>query len=293
MAAIPPDRLTSLPAELLTKVLESLPVRETSRLRIISSEFRDFIDRSEEALARMIADCHSQRISNRLSWLIRIKDVSLLNILHHYSSYYGNMAFVTRFRGREWIIISVVQTTLDSKYPTLSSDDRTIVSSNVIDLWHHFADCHHWMHNRSASEESDQAYVNMKQNWELVEGWAALHALDDPMNNVAYLRAPLQDRNLLQGPRHTSKHGLPQYPITARNRLRGFGSSDVLRRSYSLLRERFRLPSPLVGGLGYCVKMQRGQDMVYITCTSTEPWKTALLQSPFRQAALLEEIFVF
>ncbi|OQO09958.1 hypothetical protein B0A48_04313 [Cryoendolithus antarcticus] len=291
MAAVPSARLTWPPAELLIKILELLPVRETCTLRIVSSGIKAFINKNEEALSRITADSHRQRIYVRLKWLLSLKDIDRLDILHRYTSYYGNIGLQAPPGDGEGILPNIIGRTLAYKFPDLSDDDEMDIGEKILGFRHYFTDCHTRMHSHSDPRNQSEAYVEIQRTWQGVEVQAA--QLGDSVKDVDYLRARVQDSNLLQGPHYTSKHRLPRYPIIARHGLKSFGSSMVARESGSLLRERFRLPFPLKRGFSYCVKTQRMQDMVYITCTSTEPWKTALLQSPFCQAALLEEIFLF
>ncbi|KAK6432125.1 hypothetical protein LTR95_011704 [Oleoguttula sp. CCFEE 5521] len=291
MAAVASSRLTSLPAELLIKILELLPVRETFRLRIISRVLKGFVDKHEKALARITAECHRQRLLDRLRWLLDLDGLSLLDILHRYTSYYGHIGLESPHDNGQTVLPSVIGMTLAYKFPKLSDDDSMEVGEKMLDFWLCFMECHKWMHCHSFSENNSEAYAEIKRTWERAEIQAA--HLTDPDNVVEYLRARLQDRSLLQGPRYTDKHGLPRFPITSRPGLQDLGQGLFFSECGSLLRERFQLPFPLKAGFAYCVKTQRRQDIVYITSTSTEPWKTALLRSPFRQAAMLEEMFVF
>ncbi|KAK6420568.1 hypothetical protein LTR95_016926 [Oleoguttula sp. CCFEE 5521] len=180
MAATSSDRLTSLPVELLIKVFEVLPVREICRLRIVSSGIKAFIDKNEEALARLTADSHPQRIYARLKWLLNLKELDLLDILHRYTSYYGNIGLQAPPGDGELILPNVIGMTLAYQFPDLSDDDEMDIDP----------------------ENDSEAYAEIQRTWQRVEIQAA--QLCGSVKDVDYVRARVQDSNFLQGPHYTS-----------------------------------------------------------------------------------------
>nr|OQO29174.1 hypothetical protein B0A51_09376 [Rachicladosporium sp. CCFEE 5018] len=101
-----------------------------------------------------------------------------------------------------------------------------------------------------------------------------------------------QDSTLLSGPHFADARGLPRYQITPRGGLKCCSDPNYISRCHKLLEDCLGLPA-LGGGLGYCVKTEEMLRMLRRACTTAEPDWSLLFRSRLRQAALLEEVFVF
>lgn len=91
------NHLTILPAELLTNIVERLPVREICRLRSLSRHMRDFIDTSQEQLTRDPTVYHRARIKAEYKLLIDLSDCEIIDALKRYDSHYGLKGDTTTF----------------------------------------------------------------------------------------------------------------------------------------------------------------------------------------------------
>ncbi|OQO06755.1 hypothetical protein B0A48_08543 [Cryoendolithus antarcticus] len=282
-------RLTALPTELLTKVLEVLLVREICGLRIVSRGLEDDIDSNEDALARRTIESNRARLIARRHWLLDLQSVNVVDVLARYSSYYGDIEVSSP--GYSGIVIDPMLTeTLKHKVADLRLKEKLALHHDVHIFFHAFKYCHDGMH-KLMSDKEDMIHFQQRV-WNMLES-SALRLTGDPVSDIEYLLARLQDSTALQGPHYTTTHGVPRFPITDRIGLHYPRCSKGSQVCDNLLVETtLGLPPPLMT-LGYHLKTEKMQKMVHAACNSSEPIKNRLFQSAFRLAALMEETFFF
>ncbi|OQO09959.1 hypothetical protein B0A48_04314 [Cryoendolithus antarcticus] len=144
------DRLTSLPTELLTKVLEVLPVREIYGLRIVSGDMKNFIDSNEDVLVHRTILSTLTRLYARFSWLMRLEGLGFIDILRRYCYYYGDVELDTAKHGQP-IFTAMLGETLIAKFLTTEEEERNATAFKVLELWMCFLTCHVWIHRGSSS----------------------------------------------------------------------------------------------------------------------------------------------
>ncbi|OQO09960.1 hypothetical protein B0A48_04315 [Cryoendolithus antarcticus] len=287
------DRLTTLAPELLHSIIELLSAREICSIRRVNRGLKDYVDRYESTLASLTIAHHRKKICARVAWLLDLKDLDLIDILHRYTSYYGEIGLHSPAE-HERILQHLLRLTLDQKFPALDGMGRMRMGVDVLNFWLLFTISHEWVHSRWPPSEpsTPEAYEEMMHIWTRLESRKT--ALGDPISNVEYVRARIQDSALLQGPRYAGNYGVPRYPISARQCLPlplYLEGSELAGRCEALLYRALGFPV-LSGGLGYCVKSEPMQSMVYEVLTQAGKGRL-LMRSRLRQTALWEEVFVF
>ncbi|KAK6430487.1 hypothetical protein LTR95_013360 [Oleoguttula sp. CCFEE 5521] len=263
------DRLTSLTTELLVKVLEVLPARDISKLRAVSRGLCDFVDKNEVAIVRHTIMSNRKRLVSRIRWLMDLRNLDLIDIVHRYCSYYGNIEAMS-MEIKHIILGTMVTETFNCNFEELRDEEKLKLVSKMTDFFLNFKRCHNWMRRQTApSQNLASKYAKIKRVW--VELQSTALQLTDPVSNIDYLIARLQDGKLMRGPHYTTKQGVPRYAITPR----------------VLMGKILGLPAPLEG-LGYCVKTEGMQKMVHDACGQGQ-----IYPSDLRLAALIEEMFLF
>nr|OQO19083.1 hypothetical protein B0A51_12443 [Rachicladosporium sp. CCFEE 5018] len=295
MAAVQPDRLSSLPPELLLKILALLPPRDLCRLRPLSGFFAAFVALHKSSLAHDTVTTHRTRLRNRFQSLLSLAGLDLIGIIDRYYGYYGDACFaVAEESGRRSypILSGMFMISWHLRPEALRNIDKQAFQQGVYESMVDFLFCHRYMHGNLQDNRDTDLYDAATYLWATLEHTAVYGGIAE--ENAEYFRAKVQDKSLFKGPRYgdSNRRRVPRFPITPR-----LGYEYPRCPMYNrfcrrlLFTKILQLPS-LWPGLAYFVKSARMEGLVYAACTHETPEGTRLMKSPLFQATLLEETFL-
>lgn len=265
-------RLTSFPNELLHAILLHLPVRELYQMRRVSKLFRDYMDENQQALLRSTIAYNRTRIITRLETFTPRS--SSLTTLKHCFSCYGFPADPKVCFNAYWGVLV--------RWRDVSMSLR--VHKDELG-WFFLVNLRNICWDRYCEIFEGTSRGPMVGTESIVAG--LIQAAHRDVECGRELLQCLKSIDSLHSPRHTEKRGVPKYSVTSRKMSQGFGLGGVdIEGTCESLDQLLGIPP--IDDLAYCAKSKATWS---IAAEADEKGQTSL--PLFKQAALLEEIFIW
>ncbi|KAK6434051.1 hypothetical protein LTR95_009767 [Oleoguttula sp. CCFEE 5521] len=280
-----PDRLTDLPPELLLDVLTFLPIRRIIQLRQVSRCFMRIIDGSEASLTRHGISYNRGPLNFRIKWLTDFQGLDLLDIVERYQAYYGPIDDMFDQKASSVLRQSLCEAARG--YATVN-----VVAGRIRRQW----------------EVVDFAMVLAARRADPACRWRPWKCANGATDiRLAYLKEYLQrstfevqagerlelqvrDKEPFGGRGYTVINGLPKHFLTWRKSLYLLQLPDTFDHcALEMFCDIFDLPPVEECKLSYCIKTKEMAQLVR-DATARE---RDLAASLFRQAAVLEELFIW
>nr|OQO19082.1 hypothetical protein B0A51_12442 [Rachicladosporium sp. CCFEE 5018] len=285
-----PERLTTLPPELLVEVLILLPIRQIVQLRQVNRHFRQLVDGNEAAITRHSLAYNQWRLGSRHRRLTDFRGLELVDAVHEYYSYYG---LIYDFSGaRELRTPSrLIRASLRSNFPRSFPDPAGVQSVPFAELSSFVsalqASCTDMHGDPRAEKHRPVSEKRVPHPLAEMLGWNT-PLFGDPES----LQKKLQNATLLRGPHHTLVHGTPEHLVTWRTDMSPRLQDKIPlfwdHRGTRVTSQILQLPD-LEHNFSYCVKTEAMASVFWDAADD----KFGFIESPFRQAAVMEELFIW